>query len=252
MRRSRTATRILADATRFGRDLPKADLVVAAYALAEIARGRCRRASSRRCGKRAAGVLVLVEPGTPAGFARIRDGARGAHRRRRADRRALPACARLSDRRAGLVPFRRAAGALARSQAGEIRRRAVRGREIFLRRRRRGRRSRSRRTTARVLAPPRSSKAEITAEALHRRTGPSPSASCRGATATAYAAPPPGLVGRCDRRRRSVGQPRLRSSSGCQSIGRGSGSGAGAAGNSPAVPRPARCRDRRSAPRPPR
>ena len=61
--------RILADATRFGRDLPKADLVLATYLLAETGAPNLVPALWQACGS----VLVLVEPGTPEGFARIRD-----------------------------------------------------------------------------------------------------------------------------------------------------------------------------------
>jgi ribosomal protein RSM22 (predicted rRNA methylase) len=63
------STQILADATRFGRDLPAADLTVAAYALAEIHDPEALVAALWQA---SAGALVLVEPGTPAGFARIR------------------------------------------------------------------------------------------------------------------------------------------------------------------------------------
>jgi ribosomal protein RSM22 (predicted rRNA methylase) len=62
--------RILADATRFGRDLPDADLVVANYVLAEAKATDAFVAALWRASR---GALVLVEPGTPAGFDRIRD-----------------------------------------------------------------------------------------------------------------------------------------------------------------------------------
>jgi len=65
------STRVMADVTRFGRDLPTADIVLAAYVLAEI-----READAdtflAQVWQACHGVLVLVEPGTPAGFERIR------------------------------------------------------------------------------------------------------------------------------------------------------------------------------------
>ena len=63
--------RILADATRFGRDLPRANLVVAAYTLAEIAPAALAPLVASLW-QATEGALVLVEPGTPAGFQRIR------------------------------------------------------------------------------------------------------------------------------------------------------------------------------------
>lgn len=52
-----------------GADLPRAELVVASFVLAEIAE---QRATVERLWAAAEDVLVLIEPGTPAGFARIR------------------------------------------------------------------------------------------------------------------------------------------------------------------------------------
>ncbi len=63
------AQRILADAARFGRDLPRADLVIASYFLAEAANPGDAVAALWRA---SSGTLALIEPGTPAGFARIR------------------------------------------------------------------------------------------------------------------------------------------------------------------------------------
>jgi ribosomal protein RSM22 (predicted rRNA methylase) len=57
--------------TEGGADLPPADLVVASYALAEIAPDR-QAAVAAGLWAAATGVLALVEPGTPAGFARLR------------------------------------------------------------------------------------------------------------------------------------------------------------------------------------
>ncbi|WP_395670417.1 small ribosomal subunit Rsm22 family protein [Phenylobacterium sp.] len=62
----RTRADLTADA-----DLPAADLVVASYALAEIAPAALGPLVDRLW-RATAGVLVLVEPGTPAGFSRLR------------------------------------------------------------------------------------------------------------------------------------------------------------------------------------
>jgi ribosomal protein RSM22 (predicted rRNA methylase) len=52
-------------------DVPAADLVVISYALNELAEASAARAVDRALAL-ATGALVVVEPGTPAGFARIR------------------------------------------------------------------------------------------------------------------------------------------------------------------------------------
>ena len=52
-------------------ELPTANLVIAAYALAEVADHQQGVALASLC-RAADGVLVLVEPGTPAGFQRLR------------------------------------------------------------------------------------------------------------------------------------------------------------------------------------
>ena len=65
------SARVFADATRLSSGLPKANLVVAAYALAEM-RETAADAFIATLWQASQGVLVLVEPGTPAGFARIR------------------------------------------------------------------------------------------------------------------------------------------------------------------------------------
>jgi ribosomal protein RSM22 (predicted rRNA methylase) len=54
-----------------GMALPRADLVTAAYVLAELPEAAAA-GTARELWSAAAGMLVLVEPGTPAGFARIR------------------------------------------------------------------------------------------------------------------------------------------------------------------------------------
>lgn len=58
-------------AGRLGVDLPRADLVTAAYVLAELPEAAAGD-TARQLWDAASGMLVLVEPGTPAGFARIR------------------------------------------------------------------------------------------------------------------------------------------------------------------------------------
>ena len=64
-------------------DMPPADLVVAAYALAEVPTGRQASAIAALWAA-ARQMLVLVEPGTPAGFARLRAAREASARRSRA------------------------------------------------------------------------------------------------------------------------------------------------------------------------
>jgi ribosomal protein RSM22 (predicted rRNA methylase) len=69
------ASRLMPDAEivagRLGITLPRADLVTAAYVLAELPEAAAGD-TARELWNAAADMLVLVEPGTPAGFARIR------------------------------------------------------------------------------------------------------------------------------------------------------------------------------------
>ena len=69
------AAKLLPDATLIAGDLgmtkPRADLVTASYVLAELPE-RAAAGTARDLWTAAAQMLVLVEPGTPAGFARIR------------------------------------------------------------------------------------------------------------------------------------------------------------------------------------
>lgn len=58
-------------AGRLGLDLPRADLVTASYVLAELPEAAATD-TARTLWRAASQMLVLVEPGTPAGFARIR------------------------------------------------------------------------------------------------------------------------------------------------------------------------------------
>ncbi len=66
----RAATTQRADLTSAGEGWPKAELVAASYALAEIAPER-QAGVVQALWDACEGVLALVEPGTPAGFARI-------------------------------------------------------------------------------------------------------------------------------------------------------------------------------------
>ena len=63
--------RLRADLTASGADWPRADLVACSYALAEIAPERQAAAVEGLWGA-CEGLLALVEPGTPAGFERLR------------------------------------------------------------------------------------------------------------------------------------------------------------------------------------
>lgn len=69
------ASRLMPDAAivagRLGMDLPRADLVMAAYVLAELPEAAAAD-TARELWNAASQMLVLAEPGTPAGFARIR------------------------------------------------------------------------------------------------------------------------------------------------------------------------------------
>jgi ribosomal protein RSM22 (predicted rRNA methylase) len=69
------ASRLMPDAEivagRLGMTLPRADLVTAAYVLAELPEAAAAD-TARALWNAASQMLVLVEPGTPAGFARIR------------------------------------------------------------------------------------------------------------------------------------------------------------------------------------
>ena len=59
----------LADVTRLP-DMPSSDLVIASYALAELNPGKLTSVAADLW-KSCAGILILVEPGTPAGYERI-------------------------------------------------------------------------------------------------------------------------------------------------------------------------------------
>ena len=69
------ASRLMPDAQivagRLGMALPRADLVTAAYVLAELPE-QAAPGTARELWSAAAQMLVVVEPGTPTGFARIR------------------------------------------------------------------------------------------------------------------------------------------------------------------------------------
>jgi len=69
------ASKLMPDARivagNLGMDLPRAELVAAAYVLAELPEAAAA-GTARELWSAASRMLVLVEPGTPAGFARIR------------------------------------------------------------------------------------------------------------------------------------------------------------------------------------
>ncbi len=108
-----------------------ADLVVASYVIAEMD-DAARRAAADLMWAKTRDTLLVVEPGTPAGYARIialRDQliASGAH-----VAAPCPHDGKCPLERAGLVSFHPAPAPLARAPADQARRAAVRGREIRL------------------------------------------------------------------------------------------------------------------------
>ncbi len=127
--RRRRATPARRAATAASRPEP-ADLVLASYALAEIAPAR-QAEVAKRSGPPAEAMLTLVEPGTPAGFDASAPPARADRRRRR---RWRPARARRrllrSSRPTGATSS--SAAALARASSLAKARRPVRGREVRL------------------------------------------------------------------------------------------------------------------------
>ena len=92
--------------------LAPADLVVASYMAGELAPNELA-SFAQALWAATAQALVVIEPGTPAGYGRIMQDQRPADRRRRPCRGPLPARARLPAGCAGLVPLRPAAAALA-------------------------------------------------------------------------------------------------------------------------------------------
>jgi ribosomal protein RSM22 (predicted rRNA methylase) len=98
------ARKALADAT-------EADLVVASYVINELSESE-RAAFADTLWAKTRNILLVVEPGTPAGYSHHRV-ARPAGRTRRICHCALPARRSVSTDRTGLVPFHATAAAIA-------------------------------------------------------------------------------------------------------------------------------------------
>ena len=108
-----------------------ADLVTLAYVLDELSEGQRDRLVDRLWAA-TTGMLVIVEPGTPAGLAARPGGAGAAGRARLSRRSALPPRGALPDHGTRLVPFRPACRPIEGAQADQARRRSLRGRKIRL------------------------------------------------------------------------------------------------------------------------
>ena len=112
-------------------DAEAADLVVASYMIGEIDDAE-RSALAELMWAKTRDTLLIVEPGTPAGYARIIALRRATDRVGRACRSPLPARRRMSARSARLVSLHPTPAALARAQAAQGRRTSLRGRKIQL------------------------------------------------------------------------------------------------------------------------
>ena len=112
-------------------DAEPADLVVASYMIGEIDSAEQKTLAGLMWAK-TRDTLLIVEPGTPAGYCEDHRAAGAIDRLGRACRSPLPARRQMSASSTGLVSFHPAPAALARAQADQGRRGAVRGREIRL------------------------------------------------------------------------------------------------------------------------
>ena len=122
----REARAVLADSV-------PADLVVASYMIGETSDAE-RRALAELMWAKTRDTLLIVEPGTPAGYAQDHRATRATDRVGRACRSPLPARRQVSADGAGLVSFHAAPAPLARPQANQGSRASLRGRKIHLRR----------------------------------------------------------------------------------------------------------------------
>ncbi|MGY4458187.1 ribosomal protein RSM22 (predicted rRNA methylase) [Bradyrhizobium sp. LB13.1] len=113
-------------------EVSQADLVVASYVIGELREGDQHKLAETMWAK-ARHALVVIEPGTPAGYARILALRQQLDHGGRLCRRALPPRKALSAHGAGLVPFLPAPAALSGAPPDQGRRRAVRGRTLHLR-----------------------------------------------------------------------------------------------------------------------
>ena len=114
-------------------EVSQADLVVASYVIGELGESDQRKLAETMWAK-ARHALVVIEPGTPAGYRPHPRAAPATDCGRRLCRRALPARKALPADRARLVPFQPAPAPLASAPPDQGRRGAVRGRTLHLRR----------------------------------------------------------------------------------------------------------------------
>ena len=116
-----------------GAPMPRADLVVASYLIGELTPAALE-GLVREAWARSADTLVIIEPGTTAGYRRTLARARRRDHRRWLDPRAVPSRRGVPTPRRRLVPLLGPPVAQPNAPGGEGRRERLRGREVLLRR----------------------------------------------------------------------------------------------------------------------
>ncbi len=116
-----------------GADGARADLVVVSYVIGEL-QAAAREELVRHAWERTADTLVIIEPGTTAGYRRTLAARAAADRRRWLDPRTVPPRRALPAPRGRLVPLLGAAAAEPNAPTGQGRRARLRGREVRVRR----------------------------------------------------------------------------------------------------------------------